>query len=169
MLPHRYINGAFKGFILLLSAHFVSCSSEQKTKETYTELDRLSWLLGDWKATNEDGFSIEHWEKVNDSTFLGDSKWIVDEDTSVEEVLQLIQRNGVISYIPTVPDQNDGEPVSFQLVSHENALCVFENATHEFPQRISYTQIGQDSLVAEISGTFKEEFRSIAFGMKRFN
>ncbi|TNE82088.1 MAG: hypothetical protein EP332_01505 [Bacteroidetes bacterium] len=166
MFTNRYKTWAFKGILVLLGAHFFSCSSEQEPKLDYSELNRLSWLCGDWQATSEEGYSVEHWEKANDSTFLGLSMWIVDEDTSIEESLQLIQRNGVIYYIPTVPDQNEGAPVSFTLTGSQNSACVFENATHDFPQQISYSSIGQDSLVAEISGIRNGKLHSVQFRMR---
>ena len=66
-------------------------------------------------------------------------------------------------YIPTVKNQNNGEPVSFKLVSGKNGEFVFENKQHDFPQRIIYRNPNPDSLYARIEGyqqgkVHKEEF-----------
>lgn len=57
-----------------------------------------------------------------------------------------------LSYKANVRGQNDDKPVAFLLTETKENQLVFENPTHDYPQKISYTQVSKDSLVAEISG-----------------
>jgi hypothetical protein len=49
----------------------------------------------------------------------------------------------------------------------DSVKMVFENEQHDFPQQISYQKLSRDSLVAEISGVIKGEFRAQQFPMRK--
>jgi hypothetical protein len=66
-----------------------------------------------------------------------------------------------------VKDQNAGLPVAFTLTQASENRLVFENPAHDFPQKITYTRITGDSLLAEISGTINSEEKSQQFPMTR--
>src|SRR3546814_10927758 len=55
--------------------------------------------------------------------------------------------DGAIAYI-AMPQ--GGTPVAFRLVRHDIASARFENAAHDYPQRIEYARTG-DTLTATIS------------------
>jgi hypothetical protein len=78
-----------------------------------------------------------------------------------------VQRNGELLYIPAVRDQNDGLGISFRLITINEKDLVFENAEHDYPQRISYYHVSNDSLIAEISGNKGGELKSEQFPMRR--
>jgi hypothetical protein len=44
---------------------------------------------------------------------------------------------------------------------------VFENPKHDYPKKITYTKINDDSLVAEISGILDGKPSSEKFSMKK--
>jgi hypothetical protein len=44
-----------------------------------------------------------------------------------------------------------------------DTLVLFENAAHDFPQRIGYRRLGNDSLVAWIEGTRQGRTRRVEF------
>jgi hypothetical protein len=44
---------------------------------------------------------------------------------------------------------------------------IFENAEHDYPQRISYYHVSNDSLIAEISGNKGGELKSEQFPMRK--
>lgn len=58
-------------------------------------------------------------------------------------------------------------PVHFAAKAVSETKLVFENQQHDFPQIISYTRMGSDSLIAEISGIKKGEKEKRTFPMKR--
>lgn len=137
--------------------------AQQKTNP----IVQARWLVGSWKNQSAKTLDLETWNKLNDSTFLGRSYSLAGADTVSSERISIEQHAGKLYYIPTVKNQNDGKAVTFTLTSSDNKHLVFENPEHDFPQKITYTQITNDSLVAEISGMHKGRQKAIIFPMKR--
>jgi hypothetical protein len=128
---------------------------------------QAKWLIGNWKNQSGTTLDIETWKKLNDSTYQGRSYSLAGTDTVSSEHIEIEQRGGKLHYIPTVKNQNGGKAITFILTSSTNKQLIFENPEHDFPQKITYTQITKDSLVAEISGMRKGKFKAIQFPMKR--
>lgn len=102
-------------------------------------VDLFSLLSGTWSMTKSDGSRrLEVWHYVNDTTMAGLGLKVKGQDTFLLENLQLINKTSGYWYIPTVPDQNSGQPVPFELTSSDRHVYVFENIQHDFPQRIQY-------------------------------
>lgn len=130
-------------------------------------IDKASWLIGTWENKTQRGSIYETWMRVNDHELSGKSYIIQERDTVVFENIRLIEEEKGLYYIPVVKNQNEGLPVRFTAkIINENQL-VFENREHDFPKVITYTRIGKDSLVAEISGIINGEERKKVFPMKR--
>lgn len=87
------------------------------------------------------------------------------KDTVSAEVVNLEMRGGKLLYVPTVRDQNSGQPITFTETTVTEKEMIFENPAHDFPQRITYTRITPDSIVAVISGMQGE--KSVQFPMRR--
>jgi len=163
--------------ILYLSAILmmtvVSCKKEttiEKTAEPekkFAELEKANWFLGKWGNKSEEGNLSENWKKLNDSTFFGESYFEIKGDTVFAEHVSLEERNGKLSYVVTVPNQNDEKPVAFELTENSAHKLVFENPKHDYPNIIIYNQIGNDSLVAEIRGMKDGKKKNEFFWMKK--
>lgn len=108
-------------------------------------IDQFAWLTGLWEMRSGNEVRYESWELANDTTLLGTGFKIRQADTVVLESLMLVFDKSTYWYIPTVPDQNDGKPVSFRLSSSTEKKFVFENPQHDFPQRIIYELFSLDS------------------------
>ncbi|QTE36947.1 DUF6265 family protein [Mucilaginibacter gossypii] len=147
--------------LCITSAH--SIFGQQKNQP----ITHAKWLIGSWKNQSAKTVDIETWKKLNDSTFIGRSYSLTGADTVSSEHIRMEQHKGQLYYIPTIKNQNDGKAVIFTLISSDNKHLIFENPEHDFPQKITYTQITNDSLVAEISGTKKGRQKAIQFPMKR--
>ncbi len=80
-----------------------------------------------------ESWKIDTWREMN-----GKGLKVVGQDTTLLEQLQIKLSKGRFSYISTVPDQNEGKPVPFKMVSSDSMKFVFENLQHDFPQRIVY-------------------------------
>jgi len=130
-------------------------------------IQRAMWLIGEWENNFDGGKMFESWILEGDSLMTGLSYTIDNGDTVQYETVQLRQRGIDLFYIPTVNDQNEGEPVEFKLTIFTDSKLVFENPTHDFPQKISYINYSGDSLLAEISGIYEEEPAAIKFPLKR--
>jgi hypothetical protein len=136
-------------------------------KPDYSTIQQLNWLEGTWRNESKEGLGIETWSKQNDSVFSGKSFFIIGKDTVSSETISLEQRGKEVLYIPVAKGQNDGKPVTFPLTKSDKDQWIFENPEHDFPTKISYTRIGQDSLLAEISGIIEGKASSQKIAMGR--
>jgi hypothetical protein len=159
--------------MLIMLIAIVACNQKPNVKNLdsktipFAELQKASWLIGTWENNATAGNSTERWEKKNDSIFTGICFMIIGSDTVSYETICLEQKGTALFYIPTVKNQNEGESVRFELTSSTTEQLVFENPTHDFPRKITYTQITNDSLLAVVSGPRNGKEHSIQFPMKR--
>lgn len=167
-MNYAYMNNYF--IILAFACVLISCSNSnqsEKGETNYSEIEKASWLIGEWQSNSAKGNASEVWEKKNDSIYAGKSYFIKGTDTVSSEKISLEQKGNQLFYIPIVQGQNAGQPVRFTLTSSENHQLIFENPSHDFPQKISYTQVTGDSLLAEVSGTTEGKINSQQFPMTR--
>lgn len=140
----------------------------KSTPKTYAFMDKASWLIGKWGNTSKEGNLTETWTKENDSLYRGETYFVVGgKDTVFSEKVDLIQDNDKLSYIVSVPGQNNEKPVRFDMTSMNDSLIVFENPAHDYPNKIVYNKIGKDSVVAEIFGVQKGKPATEKFAMKK--
>ena len=164
---------------LLISVTIIilfACGNQvDSNKETIIKVDdsnsleQANWFLGSWQNNTSDGDFTEIWKQKNDSVYLGVSYVIVKTDTVFYESISLVQKNKKWNYSVSVRNQNNEQPVSFEMTSMTPNQLVFENPKHDFPSKITYTKITQDSIVAKISGILKGKEQTEYFPMKRFN
>jgi hypothetical protein len=152
--------------LFLASACLACCTSKEK-KAKYAHMEQASWLKGTWENTMPEGRLSEKWEKINDSLYKGQSFFIKDKDTLHYETINFYQKNGKLIYEPTVKGQNNDASVSFKLTKITDSLLVFENPAHDYPQKIVYRRITDDSLAAEISGKQQGKPASEMYPMKK--
>ncbi len=137
--------------ILISVLALASCKKGEEKK--YAGIRKADWFVGTWENDTDGGTLSESWEKVNDSTYRGASYFIKNADDTLHlETVELIERKGEVTYNPTVQGQNDNKPVAFKMTSATDKQLVFENPAHDYPQKITYTKITADSIVAKISG-----------------
>ena len=137
-------------FGIIVIAFIVSC--QNKSEKKFDKLEKMNWLIGNWEQKLPEGLLTESWEKQNDSTFLGKSYFIKSKDTIHSERIVLSQKNESLLYSPTVIGQNDEKAVTFKLTSDIENTFIFENPTHDYPQKITYKKINETNLKATISG-----------------
>lgn len=163
--------GLYVSVIIMMAA--VSCKKEvviEKTEQSerqFAELEKANWFLGRWENNSAEGNLSETWKKLNDSTFFCETYFVVKNDTVFAEHVSLEERNGKLSYVARVPNQNDEKPVSFELTENSAGKLIFENPKHDYPSKIIYDQVGTDSLVAEIRGVKNGKEKSAFFRMKK--
>jgi hypothetical protein len=149
----------------------VSCNKHDaagRLIKDYDELEKANWLLGEWEKTDSLGTLKENWQSFDDSTFVGQSYYIINKkDTVHNEQIQLIEDNEHLIYSATVKGENNDEPIPFQMTTDEDSLLVFENPKHDFPQKIEYKLMKDNSLVAKISGKIKGKVSSESYLMKK--
>lgn len=136
-------------------------------KHEFKEIQKVDWLLGNWKMEEDGLITIESWDKNSDSSMKGFSYSIEGKDTISSEQISLIEEQHILYYIPTVTNQNQGKPISFKANKVNVREIVFENLAHDFPTKISYMLLSEDSLLAEISGKIHGISTSRRFPMTR--
>lgn len=136
--------------LLLLHA----CSdSNSKNNAPVGRLASCSWILGNWYMDTPRGQLIESWQKVSDTMLSGYSIMrAANGDTLFSEKIKIVQRGDTLWYIPLVSNQNNGEEVPFKEISCNTSGMIFENPTHDFPQRIIYRHSSDSTLFARIEG-----------------
>jgi hypothetical protein len=154
-----------KTTLILLLLAIASCkNSESNEKE---KIKSANWLLGKWETKTAEGTLSESWKQLNDSTFQGESFFIKNKDTLHFESILLQQNGEELFYNATVKGQNENKAVTFKMTVGTEKQLVFENPKHDYPQKITYSQIKKDSLVASISGVQLGKPSSEKFGMKK--
>lgn len=130
-------------------------------------LDDLQFLAGSWEMNvPERGLTItEHWMQPLGGAMIGMGRTVAGGQMKSWESLRIIQAESGIEYIAK-PSQNS-EETSFKLTSLTATEVIFENPDHDFPQRIIYRLIDENSLTARIEGTRDGQLRGMDIPMKR--
>ena len=145
-------------FILIIALSISSCSEKEPS---------LTWLEGSWRNTTKSMDFHENWKRIDDQHISAESYVLVKNDTVFYERIILTKTAKGWDYTVSVRDQNKELPVTFASTLLSDDLLVFENAKHDFPNRIEYKKITEDSLVATIFGTQKGKPVSEVFPMKK--
>lgn len=151
--------------LILLLLAIVSCKNKEATEKD--KIKSAKWLLGKWDTKTADGNLSESWKQINDSTFQAESFFIKNKDTLHFESIMLQQKGEDLFYNASIKGQNENKAVTFKLTTKTEKQLVFENLKHDYPQKITYTLITKDSLVASISGVQLGKPSSEKFGMKK--
>ena len=145
--------------ILVISS---SAAIAQTPKPTIND---LSWLTGCWEANRKGREISEQWMKPSGRMMLGMGRTVADGKTVEFEFLQIREDNdGAIHYVA----KPSGQPeAAFKLIKLQNREVIFENAEHDFPQRIIYRLQPDGSLFARIEGKLQGQIRGIDYPMTR--
>ena len=111
-------------------------------------VDDLGWLAGQWTSEADGRWTEESWTAPRGGVMLGHSRSGRGDTLREYEFIRIAAGDdGAIAYI-AMPQ--GGAPVVFALVRHDGNSATFENAAHDYPQRIAYARDG-DTLTATIS------------------
>lgn len=112
------------------------------------KVDDLGWLAGDWVSEADGGWTEESWSLPRGAMMIGYSRSGRGGAVRAYEFLRIAQGNhDTVVYLA----QPKGRAtVPFWLERHEGTSATFENALHDYPQRIHYVRDG-DMLTATIS------------------
>ena len=128
------------------------------------EVDRLAWLSGCWTQPRANGLVEEHWMAPRGDSMLGMSRTVVGGKTVEYEFLRIALVDGTLAYVARPSGQSEA---TFPLKSVEDGVVVFENLSHDFPQRIIYRRNADASITARIEGTVNGEARGRDFPYRR--
>jgi Domain of unknown function (DUF6265) len=136
-----------------LLAAVLLCSSLSATAQVSPDnFNYLYRLVGTWSMRTPQSVITEQWQRVNDTTLQGHTWRIVGKDSSLQATMQLVRTGNDIYYIPTIRDQNNGQPVPFKLRVLKLVGFIAENPAHDFPKKITYRFKDEDHLDARVEG-----------------
>ena len=115
-------------------------------------VEAFNWLVGEWERPRRGAMVVERWRSVDGVGLVGETVVVPDDATDEvhTEALLLVEMGADIFYIPR-PAENP-YPVGFLLISADEGTAVFENTTHDFPQRIIYRRTSPDAMTVSIEG-----------------
>lgn len=125
-------------------------------------VDDLAWMAGSWVEEGGAGaaggrWTEEYWTIPRGGVMLGASRSGRGAALGEFEFLRLrTGEDGVVAY---VAQHGGGTPVAFPLADHDAMSATFENAAHDYPQRIRYRRDG-DVMTATISAIDGSKARS---------
>jgi len=160
--------------IAIISAvvsNFVNCQKNDDSQmdpnqnKSEIHLENLEWIVGTWQRETSRGTMFEDWKVANDTLWQGKAFRLTEGDTLIIERLSLEIMRDEIFYVPVVP-HNEGA-VYFRMIEQSPEKVVFENPEHDFPQRIIYMKISDDSLHARIEGINEGVDSAVDFYYKR--
>jgi hypothetical protein len=114
----------------------------------------IKTLEGVWFMPTDRGDRLEIWKVEDDSTMVGRSVRIKQEDgdTVTLETLRLTRRDTNIIYSAVVRGQNSNKPVDFELTEAYSDEFLFENPAHDDPKKIKYILLGNRELQVTTEG-----------------
>jgi hypothetical protein len=125
---------------------------------------RLAWLQGCWQSTSPQRTIDEQWMAPRGGAMLGMARTVRGDAMVEYEVVVLREQDGQLVYHA----HPSGQPSAvFPVRELTDGSVLFENARHDFPQRVGYRREGPDALLAWIEGTRDGHPRKVEFAYHR--
>ena len=146
----------------ILLATTLLISSSAVPAQTASKLSDLGWMAGCWEMNDaKRGMLIsEMWMKPAGDAMLGTGRTIKAGKLVDFEFLRIVQDADGPAYISR--PSGSKEDTTFKLIKSSAGEIVFENAAHDFPQRIMYKRNGE-KMNARIEGTANGKLKGIDF------
>lgn len=127
-------------------------------------ISQIAWLQGRWVMDITGGVIEEVWLAPRGASMIGVSR-TVRADTLVGFETIVVRETDKGLVLEARPSSQPGG--TFNSISVGDSLVVFENPAHDFPQRITYRLVSEDSLSAWVEGTYQGEEARADFGYRR--
>jgi len=125
----------------------------------------LAWLAGCWASEGGEPGSGEQWMSPAGGTLLGMSRTVAKGRTVAHEFMQIREiEPGRLAFVANPSGQAQA---TFPVKSLGEREVVFENPTHDFPQRVIYRLDETGVLRARIEGLIADKPRAEDFPMRR--
>lgn len=131
-----------------VGAIVVAGSGSAQTSQA-SAIDRAGWLAGCWEMRARNRVTMEMWMPPSGGTMLGASRTTAGGATREFEHLRLHAAGDTLVYTALPSGQHEA---SFRSTTVSATALVFENPAHDFPQKITYRRVGEDSVIARVEG-----------------
>jgi hypothetical protein len=113
------------------------------------DVSQLNWLSGAWSERRSDGtWTEEYWTPVRSEVMLGSG--LTGRGESVRHFEHMRISKGADGQVAFYGMPNGAAAVPFKMVRQTDSEVVFENAAHDYPQRVTYRRDG-DTVIATVS------------------
>jgi len=119
----------------------------------------VAWIAGCWDMTRNGRHIVEQWLPPEGGTMMGMARTVTAGRTSEWEFVIIRSGAAGLEYVAKPSGQPEG---TFTAARASATEVVFENAAHDFPQRIIYKRDG-DALLAAVEGTMNGQSRRIEY------
>ena len=126
----------------------------------------VAWLQGCWELRDGDRLVEERWMLPRAGSMLGVGRTTRGEQLIEHEFVVLTERDGRLAYEAHPSGQATATFMSKPISGRE---VVFEDPTHDFPQRVGYRSTGPGQLLAWVEGTSGGRARRIEFAYRIVN
>ena len=123
----------------------------------------LAWMSGTWSSESEREKVTETWLGPSHGLMVAANLTTRGADRKSFEFLRIAETAEGFSYFASPGGR---APVEFKLRELGERRVVFENAAHDFPQRILYWRDGE-ALMARIEGTLRGTPRAIEWRFRK--
>ena len=134
-------------------------------ENTTSEPSQAVWLAGCWERVDSEPGSGEFWPAPAGDSLFGVSHTVRDGRTVAFEFMQI--RRADEGAIELIAHPSGQAVTTFRLIDAPGHKAVFENPTHDFPQRVIYQLRDAEHLDAWIEGVDAGEFQRIDFPLVR--
>jgi Domain of unknown function (DUF6265) len=129
------------------------------------QLAQLSWLAGCWQAADGEPGTLEQWTPPAGDSMLGVSRTVAGGRTVMYEFMRIAPDDaGRVTFFA---QPRGVTPTGFPAVSITATEVVFENAAHDFPQRVVYRFVAPATLRAHIEGVADGKVQRIEYHFVR--
>jgi hypothetical protein len=130
----------------------------------------LEWLGGCWGGTVNQRDFREQWSPLRGTILLGVGSTVYQGKPQSYEYLRIEPRADGVYYVALPSGQKEA---AFRLASittdDKDTIFTFENADHDFPQRIQYRRGTEGWLYATVEGKLNGEDKKIIYPMRRID
>ena len=135
-----------------------------------SSLPSLAWLHGCWAGSVNQRDFREQWSPLRGGMLVGAGHTVNQDKTQSYEFLRIEGRGDGIYYVAKPSGQVEA---AFKLESiamdDKDAIFLFANPAHDFPQRIIYRRGSEGWLYATIEGKLNGQDRQVIYPMRRVN
>jgi uncharacterized protein DUF6265 len=149
---------------LALAGAIASASGAAMQEKPVVTIERVAWLQGCWESASPQRTVEEQWMSPRGRSMIGVGRTVRADRLVEYELVVLREQDGQLAY----EAHPSGQPSAvFLSRSVGDAEVLFENLTHDFPQRVGYRRDGPDALLGFVEGTRNGQARRVEFPYRR--
>lgn len=146
--------------VICLSLTIASKAQQKKS-------DLPTFMLGKWEMITSKGKITESWTKTRYGMTGKSYQHQMNGDSILTESVDIKMINNTWHYCVTGHQKGNEGTTNFKLVSIAGEIYVFENKSHDFPQRIVYQNKGKNAMTAWIEGEIGGKLKKSEFPYHR--